>query len=90
MQDRRRQGKSGDVLDEAVDRALHALVQDLPRDEQYALLRSLRGRLGDLLTTAPRTDVNPVEDLINRARLAAAFNVRLPGDDNGPAVVTAV
>jgi hypothetical protein len=88
MQDRRRQGKSGDVLDEAVDRALHALVQDLPPEERYALLRSLRGCLGNLLTTAPRTDVNPVEDMINRARLAAAFNVSLPGDESGPTVAT--
>ena len=89
MQDRRRQGKDGDVLDEAVGRALHALVRDLPLEERYAVLRSLRGRLGDLLTTAPRTDANPVEDLMNRARLAAAFNVSLPGDESGPAVVTA-
>lgn len=89
MQDRRRQGKDGDVLDEAVDRALHALVRDLPREEQYAVLRSLRGSLGELLTTAPRTDGNPVQDLINRARLAAAFNVRLPGEENGLVSTTA-
>ena len=88
MQDRRRQGKNGDLLDEAVDKALYALVQGLPREEQYALLRSLRGGLGDLLTTAPQTNNNPVEDLVNRARLAAAFNVKLPGEENGPVLAS--
>jgi hypothetical protein len=81
MRDMRRRGSEGNIVDQAIDQAIQTITQDLPRDEQIALMRRLRVSLGELLTTAPATNSNPIEDLANRARLAAAFNVKLPGDE---------
>jgi hypothetical protein len=81
MQDKRRRGKNGNVVDQAAERAIQTAIQDLPLEEQFALLRRLRDSLGELLSTAPLQDGKPIEDMANRAKLAAAFRVRLPSDE---------
>ena len=78
MQDGRRRGKDGSLVDQAAETAIQQLLGDLPPDQHHAELRRLRVTLGELLSTAPPIGPSTVEDVANRARLAAAFRSKVP------------
>ena len=80
MQDKRRRGSEGDVLDQAVETAIREVLEGLPRELQIDISRRLRATIGHLLSTAPIDEADLVTEIRNRARLAAAFRVKLPGD----------
>lgn len=80
MQDKRRRGERGDVLDRAAERAIRAVLDALPPERQVPMLRHLRATLGEVLANAPAREGDVVGDMEARARLAAALRVRLPGD----------
>ena len=80
MQDKRRRGSEGDALDQAVETAIREVLEGLPLEQQIDISRHLRAALGDLLSTTPINGADLVTEIRNRARLAAAFRVKLPGD----------
>jgi hypothetical protein len=78
MQDRRRREEQGSAIDRAVETALSRLVEGLPPEEGRAVLRQVRAELGGLLSSVPPAGPDMVEEIANRARLAAAFRVSFP------------
>ena len=82
MQDIHKPGSMTEAVNRAVEQALQEMVRHLPPQEQVELLRQLRSRLGEVLSNAPATGSDSVEDVANRARLAAAFHVKIPGDED--------
>ena len=82
MQDKRRRGAEGDQLDRAVEQAISAMLDGLPFEQRVLAMRSLSEKLGTLLSQAPTDGRDQVEELRNRAHLAAAFRAKFPGHEN--------
>jgi hypothetical protein len=71
-----------DVLDQVVEQAMQQATNHLPDRERSALLWQLRISLGRVLANAPVTSGDPVDDMRNRAKLAAALRAVVPAGDN--------
>lgn len=82
MQEQQRGDRERDALAQAVERVIHDMVEALPPEQRIGASRQLRVALGDLLSTAPIEGRDLVTEIANRARLAAAFRVKLLGDDS--------
>ncbi len=78
MQDKRRRGSDGDVLDQAVEAAITSLLAHLPHETRVEVLRRIQADLGDVLANAPSVDGRIVPDMEMRVRLAAAVRVSMP------------
>lgn len=78
MQDKRRRGSDGDVLDQAVEAAIAGLLADLPPERRVEVLRLVQADLGDVLANAPSPEGGIVPDMAMRARLAAAMRISMP------------